>query len=116
MPVGAEPPAAAEIAADIQEAAADRLQWSRDDYQVRDASGSIVGRVKPMHQGVPSKEAVSCYCRLHACAVPLLRSAQAPPIGTYVSWLERGRELPAGGRPDCSFGSVAPDANRASGR
>ena len=72
VPVGAEPPAAAEVAADIQEAAGDGLQWDPADFQIRDASGSIAGRVKPLHQGVPGKEAVGCYCRLHACSVPLL--------------------------------------------
>ena len=95
-PVGAEPPAPAEVAGDIQEAAAEVLQWDPADFQVRDASGRIVGRVKPLHQGVHGKEAVSCYCRLHACAVPLLGAAQAPPVATYVSWLAKGRELPAG--------------------
>jgi hypothetical protein len=80
---------------DIPAAPGNNLQWDPSDYQVRDMGGNIVGRVKPMHVDTP-KEAVSCYCRLHACSIPLMRIGSAPPIQTYVEWLHRGRALPFG--------------------
>jgi hypothetical protein len=71
------------------------LRWSSDDFQVRDESGLIIGRIKPLHVGTP-KEAISFYCRHHGCSVPLRRSAQAPTTAQSVRWFSQGVQLGRG--------------------
>ena len=69
--------------------------WDPKDFQVRDG-GVIIGRIKPTHENSP-KEAISVYCRLHGCSVPLRRVCQCPPMPQILDWFNAGlHDVPKG--------------------
>ena len=92
---GAFEPVDAEIVVAARKALDRELRWSPSDYQVRDATGNIIGRIKPMRVGAPS-EAISVYCRHHGCSVPLRRTANSLSQTQIIQWFADGVQLGKG--------------------
>jgi hypothetical protein len=84
-------PPPADVAADF--AAIGLPVYDPITCQVVRPGGVVLGRIKPMHVGT-AKAAQSVYCRMHGCAPPLQRRAQAFTVEQLLQWFHDGEELP----------------------
>jgi len=70
--------------------------WNVDTCDVVDPqTNAVLGRIKPMHVGT-EREAVSVYCRIHQCRVPLQRLHTAPSTAQILEWFWQGQQLGRG--------------------